>query len=43
MHDVKVMGSTVAAYSHSYLGLGLMTARKAMFKISDEVCRIESF
>ena len=42
MHDVNVMGSTVAAYSHSYLGLGLMTARKAIFKISDDVSKVSS-
>ena len=42
MHDVNVMGSTVAAYSHSYLGLGLMTARKAIFKISDDISKVSS-
>jgi ectonucleoside triphosphate diphosphohydrolase 5/6 len=33
MHNVTVMKENHALYSHSYLGLGLMTARKSMFKI----------
>ena len=32
MHDVTVMGDSVKLYSHSYLGLGLMAAREAIFK-----------
>lgn len=31
LHQVKVSGGTQTLYSHSYLGLGLMAARKAIF------------
>ncbi len=40
MHDVSVAGKSAAAYSHSYLGLGLMTARKSMFGIGEDGSKV---
>merc|ERR1719378_1260273 len=36
-HEVNVMGHSKTMYSHSYLGLGLMAAREAIFKYDDPV------
>jgi len=35
LHKVKVSGSEETLYSHSYLGLGLMAAREAVFRLND--------
>jgi len=35
LHPVKVMNEEQTIYSHSYLGLGLMAAREAIFKLDD--------
>lgn len=32
LHNVTIMGDNTEIYSHSYLGLGLMAAREAIFK-----------
>lgn len=35
LHPVKIQSESQTIYSHSYLGLGLMAAREAIFKIGD--------
>jgi len=35
LHPVKIQSETQTIYSHSYLGLGLMAAREAIFQIGD--------
>ena len=35
LHPVKVINEEQTIYSHSYLGLGLMAAREAIFKLDD--------
>jgi len=35
LHPIKVFSSTHTIYSHSYLGLGLMAAREAIFRYND--------
>jgi len=35
LHPVKVSGVEQTLYSHSYLGLGLMSAREAIFRLND--------
>jgi len=35
LHPVKVFNEPHTIYSHSYLGLGLMAAREAIFKLND--------
>jgi len=35
LHPVKVLNEEQTIYSHSYLGLGLMAAREAIFKLDD--------
>jgi len=35
LHPVKVLSTPQTMYSHSYLGLGLMAAREAIFKLGD--------
>ena len=36
LHPVRVAGEEVQLYSHSYLGLGLMSARQAIFALDEE-------
>lgn len=35
LHPVQVLSNNQTLYSHSYLGLGLMAAREAIFKLGD--------
>lgn len=35
LHPVKVSGQDLTLYSHSYLGLGLMSARETVFRLHD--------
>jgi len=37
LHPVKVSGTEQTLYSHSYLGLGLMSAREAVLRLHDAV------